>query len=893
MAKGEGLGVVYRLGAVVSHDLAQLEGSGTIEVTNLTENSINEIYLRTLPDYYGMPDKKMSWSEIDLRYVRGVEPGWMDLSLRGGAGQVTPVSGEILRMGLSQPLEPGKSLTIQVSFRTRFPKKRGPFGRLDRVLTVQGGWYPLVLSGRHGPASPAEYQVNIRYPKGTFWIDSAGSRVRREKEGREEKARSAPPSGSREHDPRWVQVEAPPGDRGENPRTTAEQREAPESLELSRLTPIPDSADKTRSSAPVAGFSFSVSRRFQELEVGELHHRVLVYRKRKKQLSKLGQILDQASRFYERFTGRHKMPMLEIAFAPLDQRLAVPAVGFLLVSDQLFRILPMLDVFHERSLLDGYYEALLMRDYPSLRARPWEFQFLARSIRQGYFQEKYGLGKSLKDVIRGPLRLLPAFDELINGADFPGRQFYLQRIEVEGEVPEDIFSHGMAWMTGALVAERLGRFVGEAQLIEDAREFLTRSPAPESLRSYLEERRKKPLDWFFQQWLGPPRPLSFKIASVETEKLRDPSGPRYRTTVEVARTGSRIDLLEVELKTRGKESLRKSILLEGDTGKITFESHGKPKRVSLDPRSDLDDPWRADNLKPPRLKFLLYNSRVNLESKSGELNALLRFGFLRQHDYRRLLFIEATQNPIRTGVTADLTWHYGEAIDPLRFPLAFRAGAGFERISGDSDSGDPAQSLLTFRFGIQYDTTNYLSEVDQKNDTFIDLLIEGSSKQVLGDSSFLIGRLELARHQRLDSRVTASGRLFVGMAAGEFPSNKRFILGSANALRGFVADEVLAENVGLVSMELRTDLLRNFDFSFFRLAFLNRLQVVTFGDAALSSASRNLFDGKGYADVGFGLRLHGRWFGIMPSMGKIDVGFPILGSEGGGYKVFLGLTQAF
>ncbi|HET9232734.1 MAG TPA: BamA/TamA family outer membrane protein, partial [Candidatus Eisenbacteria bacterium] len=182
-----------------------------------------------------------------------------------------------------------------------------------------------------------------------------------------------------------------------------------------------------------------------------------------------------------------------------------------------------------------------------------------------------------------------------------------------------------------------------------------------------------------------------------------------------------------------------------------------------------------------------------------------------------------------------------------------------------------------------------------KNDNFADLLLEASPGVAVGESSFVQGRLGLSRHQRLNSAWTLAGRVFLGLSGGDLPSNRRFDLGNANMLRGFAAGDVLSKDVLLGSAEIRGDVLRNFDFAFpWGLAFLSRLQLVTFVDAALLSEDPDVFgSGDSAVDVGIGVRLHGRWFGIIPSMGTIDVGYPVDGDENGGVRIYLGLSQAF
>jgi hypothetical protein len=820
------LDVHYELDTEIGADLTAVRGEGRIRVRNRSAHPLAELVVSTYPDQYREADPDLTWNERDLRYPRGWAPGATELTL--GGATLSPLTATAWRALLDEPLPPGAERALPLSFHTLVPRKRGPFGHLDGVLTLQGGWHPTLLAAADGPPLPATYELRLVRPEGLRGLDTGEA--------------------------------------------------------LGRL-----GAGGERALLPA--FSLSLSRRFRPIEVGTLGHPFFSLHGAGGESRRVGETLDEGLSHYRSVLGRPGAPPMPVVHAYLDQRLAAPAVGYLLVSDQIFRAMSLLGVFHVRGLLDAQFEALLLRDFPELRSEPWTAQFLAYALRQGYFAEKYGLGRSLGDLIRGPLRLLPAFDELITGADFPGRQFYLHRIELENERVEDYFSHNRPFPTGALIAERLGRLVGEEAVVRLGAGFL-RLPEPRpGLAEHLVQSAGQELGWFFEQWLGPARPMGFRIA--EVRKAR--TGAGWRTEVDVERTGTRIELLDVRASLAGAEPHRGSLLLDRPLVTYVFESTAEPGRITLDPDKQIEEQWLADNVRPARLKLLLYNSRVNLEPKTRELDALALLAFLREHDYRTLVFAELFTKPLRTGASFDLARHFGQPVDPLRYPLQLRAGAGFERTSADPETGEAAQSILTLRAGFQYDTTNYLSEVDQKNDTFVDLLFEAAPGGPIGGPSFLQARLAAARYQRLSSRLTAAGRLMAGVSFGALPSNRRIDLGNANMLRGFVSNEVLADDVLLGSFELRTDVLRNFDFGFpWGLAFLHRLQLVTFVDAALASPQRDFFaDPKLAADAGVGLRLHGRWFGIMPSMGKIDLGFPLQGAQGGGMRIYLGLTQAF
>jgi hypothetical protein len=820
---GAGLEARYEFELRVDRKLQTLEGEGKIVVRNASEQRVDSVLVSTYADVYREPDPALNLNERDLRYPRGASRGWMELEISGAAASVEPRGAALREVRLSEPLAPGGEATLEVRFTTHVPKKRGPFGFLDGILTLQGGWGPEVRESPEGPAVLGVYQVKLDMAE-----DVKG---------------------------------------------------------LSSTAVIP-----TSSRLPT--YSISLSRRYKEVRIGRLGHRLFVAKRRKDQMKRLGEALDEALDFYRNRLGRPEAAPLDVAFGYLEQRLAVPGAGYLIVSDQAFRVMTILGVFHVRSLLDATFETLLLRDFPELRARPWVVQFLAYSLRQQYFSEKYGLGRSLGDLIRGPLRLLPAFDELINGAAFPGRQYYLTRFELKAERPEDVFNWNTPFPTGALLAERLGRLVGEETVAELGLEYLKlETPRPE-LEGFLQTRTSRDLGWFFQQWLGPLQPMGFKIAAIR--QVRVESG--WRTEVDIARKGTRVDAVEVEAALKGGPPHRGTILLDGPQKTYTFDSAVKPGRITLDPRSDVEEAWRADNVKPPRLKLLLYNSRANLEPKTGQLDAEALFAFLRQYDYKNLMFLDLFTKPLRIGGSIDYAHQWGEPRDPLRYPFTLRFGVGFERTRGDEATGETPESILTLRAGAQHKTASYLGEVDQKNDTLLDLLLEAAPGWPIGRTSFLVGRATAARYQRLSSRLTLAGRLLVGLSFGDLPGNRRFDLGNANALRGFVASEVLTDNVGLLSVELRTDVLRNLDVAFpWGLAFVHRLQIVTFVDSALTSATRNIIgDGSEVLDVGVGIRLHGRWFGIMPSMGKIDVGVPLRGGdEGRGVRIFLGLTQSF
>src|SRR5262249_43402529 len=193
----------------------------------------------------------------------------------------------------------------------------------------------------------------------------------------------------------------------------------------------------------------------------------------------------------------------------------------------------------------------------------------------------------------------------------------LHRIELGSERQEDVYSWNTPYPTGALLAERLGRLVGEELVAKLGAEYL-KLPRPRTeLPRFVAQRCALDLGWFFDQWLGPIRSMAVRIGAIR--RLRTATG--WRTEVDIQRVGDRIDVVDVKTSVKGGPPNRGSVLLDSPLKAYSFESSSKTGRVELDPQSQVDETWRADNLSPPRLKLLLYNSRVNLEPKSGQLDA--------------------------------------------------------------------------------------------------------------------------------------------------------------------------------------------------------------------------------------------------------------------------------
>ncbi|MCI2426318.1 hypothetical protein LM597_02750 [Candidatus Acetothermia bacterium] len=147
---------------VVDH---RLTGQQRLTVTNTFGEELSSLFMLLLPNFSREKNPYLGPRAIDATFVRGFDPSYMEIDsvIHLDDGLLSPLRFDllaappgmqtfslketILAIRLNRPLAVGETISIQISFRTRFPHiKSGDMGHFQRIFTWRFGWHPILTS---------------------------------------------------------------------------------------------------------------------------------------------------------------------------------------------------------------------------------------------------------------------------------------------------------------------------------------------------------------------------------------------------------------------------------------------------------------------------------------------------------------------------------------------------------------------------------------------------------------------------------------------------------------------------------------------------------------------------------------------------------------------------
>lgn len=852
VALGVGIGEVRadRLEVEAKIDPVAGVATGTIfwTVSNPTDSALDAVELFLYPRIY-REDPDLDDVMLPRVYPLAFDAGDQSLLCEHELVSSAP---PVAALPLSPALQPGEQVTVQCDFQTLIPRKYGTFGRTARTLTMNGGLHPMPVSLdstgwlRDAPPPPIEHEVQVDFPQG--WGGVVGDELV-----------GLPPAG---------------------PVPAARPRAGPR-----RWVSIGLHADPQVQHLPLSG---------------------------DQSVTWVGRPLKRLQRRWVRRAAEHVRETLEqrglrppdrgfvLVEAPLRRNLVEVGDGVVFVSDRYLECASIFWRYHDihlaRALLaDAITPIVDAREAP--RHAPTTLHGVSWSLLPGYLQTRWKNHVNLERLLQR-VRFLPAVDTLLETPIFPFADQIFDNPWVVDPIKADVGRFNRPLRSGRVLFLQLDDVLGEVTVAAGVDSWLTGPAEGGDLWSILGRRSGVDVRPLAERWLGPAARESLSVESVR--RSRDDDG-FHVTEVTVRR-----DVLQGEVADRVVEVRLDGPGLRPRRGRVTLvwagreavaswevRTAGRVGAVTVDPRGrvlevDADGVGlKRDNRAPRQVRVTGYAYFIALEATGGlGLEAYAALNFRLKHDLRNHVLTRVfTNSEVRLGAGLSHVHYFGR-----------RRQGGYLRhrvvTSVEFDWLDPrfletdAPLALEMRGTYVYETRlgGYFptrgGRVSVSLFTGKDIALRDDHLRPLTESGYAGVDVVGVGLIRLHPWHVIAVRGKLGVVAGNV-EHRQFTLGGSSDLRGIPANHVVGNFRGSATVEWRHFFVRDADvrmpFSRFR-----GLQGSLFVEAGLVSPSPDSLPGPGDVgvSVGYGLRVYGDWFGVLPAVGGIEIAWSPSAPEG-------------
>jgi hypothetical protein len=564
---------------------------------------------------------------------------------------------------------------------------------------------------------------------------------------------------------------------------------------------------------------------------------------------------------------------LVIVEVPERQRLAVDVPGMLLVSDRAFRIFPVDRVrrLHALQIARRAFDALIAPHLlaTSLRAQsPWiadvAGSYLADELVE-VLTGQAGKKETARDLVKA-FGFHPAVDQLLYAPHVAFGASLFGALEEPDPDRNGVDRARNLLPMGRFVVEKLRDRLGPTFALA-MKAHLQGLPLIDAAQANSSE----DLGYFWKQWIGPHRPVAYRIVEVT-----EVAGVRTEIVIERQGTTWLREPVVVEVLDEDGHRVRGTWDAPGARGTITVTTPAPFDEAQLDPDGRLaQDPTIVDGhpqfddetshtWKPP----VFASFSASYAAAERRLDFDVNFALRRRYDVDHGYALQTFQN----------ARGFGAAIRYLRVGT-WALGIGADRSPKGFGASSTPVSEVSLLASIFWDTTRQL----QDPMTGASLLLTATGNIAREDggrtSPNVIlgarGRMFFWEHVRTTSVLVAGAGLVLG------PALETQLLGLAGRqfLRAFEADEAIGKSRAYVIFEQRFRAITGVYVSGGPGTWFKGLELVPWiaGGAASSSKSAIDFSGAGrfLAEVGFGTRLLHEYGGVQPATFSIDLAYPI------------------
>jgi len=798
--------------------------------------------------------------------VREAFPGGFDT---GGFAQLTvevdgrPVQGERVQLQGEPFLSLGEAIghpaRIVVRGSLLVPERYGAFGRVGRVLTLGGGWFPRLgapgVAPEPGPLSfELDVPADLSLVLGPRWSPSQGE------EGR-----------------RHVSLEVVAADAALILRP-ASARVLHFAEGRAQFLTGPASALVKPSDAPVL-------------------------------VRELQKAVEDAIRFTPElpgapaFTSEEPLVLVE---APLRHELAAAVGGVVLVSDRAFR---MIEVdrflrFHRFPVLKEVFAALWARQ-PGADPVGFRSSFLGSYATDRYVAHVFGVAEDAFDVL-SIVSFIPSVDLMLYAPDLPFMSAYFRSTPGADPLAIDLVDAPLGYPSGQRIYAKLIDRFGIARTHAIAEAVAGGASIRSAAQPSFEEEPGgaiASLDAFFETWLGAYPSVAYVLDGYGT-------GEDGRAFARIKRLGARVaEPITVRLvASDGSERRVVATATSAELRTVTATLSAALDLVEIDPDGRLTESPQPGAVSPkylhrssPRWKILLNNFAILFAATEGAIETALDVGLARVHDPHWSFGARAEYASDAVSGTLRGSYSFGELVTPSR--LAWSAGLFLDGaylrpgFAGVKEGGGAISVGASFGYDDRQSSWAPESGTGLRLGVAYQRILGETTDGITSDSVGL--SLRFLRQWRLGARHQISVRASIaGYLAGRPQTQLLYSLGGRTGVRGYASTAELGRVRGILSAEWLHPLAPRLDINGFYIAWVTGLDGALYGDVGLVGDDfEEAIRGPIFGDVGYGLRLYIEYFGVRPGVMAIDVAFPLVRARGatelGPPALYIAFSQSF
>lgn len=845
----------FEIDATLSVADRRVAGKTSFTFRNTATNALSDLRLFAYPNRFVTDGTDVPHDLFDRVFPAGPSSARMAIrSLRidgvpadfadGEKPEFAP--GVLLTVPLSNAIHPGESVLVDMEFDLRVPKRFGSFGSHAGTLCLNGGWHPypaaLNVDGTWNvwappPRSAFRVRVTVDDREGRLFINGKGGETH--------------PPGT----PLTVDTEA----------------------EFLTLVFYSDSHVSRRDHA--AAEVTYVSRR-----------------PRPRAARDLADAIDLAVDELRAACPDIERPNILLLEAPLRRDLVIPGAGVILISDRFRQVFAPAREYHLGPVIEAVYVHLLndrleRPDAPGFR---WDVEAAAWRQAKTYWEVHRERSSTIDTYLR-PFGFIPAVDAFRMAPRIPFIGAFFGDVYDSDPLREDILRFNRRSAHGRIMAEKLRDLLGEDAL-DRVQEGTLRGDG--SMQALAEAEAGQSLDPFLAQWTDPYPEVNYTLAGWEQE--RQPDGT-FRSEVTIRRTGAPIEEpVSVELRRWFGPSHRGQWSGEGREGVVVLETPSRTHRVTLDPDRRLKETTRSDNRRPPSVKFLISSFRFHFDANKRDHEARLGGTLILGNDYRHRYRVYAQTRQTGDGVEFRYVRAFGRAFDAISYQRELSVGFIHDYLS--TTFADPESGFENDRGRLSAVTASYGVSTTESRRNRLDgmtLRVQGEAGDTWLGGDFRYWKAEMIGEGVIPiqrDRHLLAWRSSIGASDEKnTPTQVLFDAGGYNAIRGINTGLVLGHYRWLATAEYRWIAVREINAHLLTLAWLRSLQTALYVDAGnVSTSTGDLFDSNPAYGVGAGLRLHFDFFGINPTVVRLDVAERIDRDSGEKRPMFyIGVGQSF
>lgn len=579
---------------------------------------------------------------------------------------------------------------------------------------------------------------------------------------------------------------------------------------------------------------------------------------------------------------RGMLSTLVVVEVPSRQRLAIDVPGMLLVSDHAFRVFPIDRVrrFHAMPIARRAFEVLLSPHLRAASARadaPWVADVDGALLAEQLLSASSGGKETAADLV-GFAGFHPSVDQLL----------YAPRVAF-GAALFGIIEEPDPDRDGA---DRARNLVPMGHFVEEKLRDRLGARFPEAARAHLDLGQSwldaakgassEDLAYFWQQWIGPHRPVAYRLASIESDG--------HTTTVTIERLGATWIREPVVVEVVDDDGNRARAVWDapGRLGTVTVVTKASYRSAQLDPDRRLSqDPSLADGhplfddetrhaWRPP----IFAHFSASYTAVEDRFDFDVNFALRRRYDLDEGYGVSVLRGPRGYGATVSYLGTFGPLLDLNRRYGAWSLGVGADRSPHGFAANDTPviQGSLLASFGwdsvmqLQDPLTGWGAMMTASANLAKEQGGRWSPNAIVGTRAHVY----FWEHVRTTSVLVAGAGLIVGNAL------QTQLLGVAGRqfLRAFESDEGIGKARAYAIFEQRVKLISGLYLNAAHGSWFKALELVPFAAIGGVTSQSGAFGlgarGNVLGELGMGLRLLHEWAGVQPAVLALDFAYPIV-----------------